>query len=256
MARKRSRTRTEASAGIPEWVVTFGDMMSLLLCFFILLQMFSELKKDQEYQRVVTAIKEAFGYSGAVGVLPVNDPPLRSLIEQLEHMALKHYDEKEVSQSSDLGIDGPRTRVTTVRDGIVFTLGGPSTFDEMSAEIKPEVREELAKLAVMLAGRTNKIEIVGHASPKYFAEGQRWSGPDELSFQRALNVKDVLVELGLDDRVFRIQAAGIREPVRPRAVDPAEAAVNRRVDIILTEQLVEELNTDAWGTDEDLARGG
>ena len=43
--------------GIPEWVVTFGDMMSLLLCFFILLQMFSEVKKDEEYQRVITAIK-------------------------------------------------------------------------------------------------------------------------------------------------------------------------------------------------------
>ena len=47
--------------GIPMWFVTFGDMMTLLLCLFILLQMFSELKKDREYQRVVTAIKEAFG---------------------------------------------------------------------------------------------------------------------------------------------------------------------------------------------------
>ncbi len=57
------------SGGVPEWVVTYGDMMSLLLCFFILLAAFSELKREHEYQRVVTAVKEAFGYSGGVGVM-------------------------------------------------------------------------------------------------------------------------------------------------------------------------------------------
>ena len=50
--------RQQQERGVPEWVVTFGDMMALLLCFFILLQMFSELKQDREYQRVITAIKE------------------------------------------------------------------------------------------------------------------------------------------------------------------------------------------------------
>ena len=43
---KKHRRAKPAVPGVPEWVVTFGDMMSLLLCFFILLQMFSELKKD------------------------------------------------------------------------------------------------------------------------------------------------------------------------------------------------------------------
>ncbi len=62
--------------------------------------------------------------------------------------------------------------------------------------------------------------------------------------------------LGLDDRVFRLEAVGTREPVSPRALEPATAARNRRVEIILTEQLVEETNTDADFTDPDLARGG
>jgi flagellar motor protein MotB len=69
-ARKPAKSTHET----PAWVVTFGDMMALLLCFFILLQMFSELKEDREYQRVITAIKEAFGYSGGIGVLPIDDP--------------------------------------------------------------------------------------------------------------------------------------------------------------------------------------
>jgi chemotaxis protein MotB len=253
MARRKKKAE---APGVPEWVVTFGDMMSLLLCFFILLQMFSELKQDHEYQRVITAIKEAFGYSGGIGVLPVDDPPLRSIIEQLEFMALKNQPETNDSRSPDRGVDGPHMRVTRVREGLVFTIGGPSTFDEGSASIKPEVRGELERLAVMLAGRHNKIEVIGHAAAKYIPEGALFKDLDELSYLRARNVKDVLVELGIDDRVFRLQAAGTREPIRPRALDPAEAAQNRRVEIILTEQLVEELNSDAYGADQNLARGG
>jgi len=249
------KKKQQAAPGVPEWVVTFGDMMSLLLCFFILLQMFSELKKDHEFQRVITAIKEAFGYSGGVGVLPVDDPPLRSVIEVLESMAMKSSRESKTSQSSEEGVDGPHARVTKVRDGVVFTIGGPSTFDEFSAEVKPPVREELARLATLLAGRRNKIVIRGHANAKYLPKDSEWKDLDELSFARARNVKDVLLELGLEDEVFRLEAVGAREPVRPRAVEPNKASENRRVEIILTEQLVEEMNVDAQGTDPDLARG-
>lgn len=242
-------------AEVPAWVVTFGDMMALLLVFFILLQMFSELKRDHEYQRVITAVREAFGYSGGIGVLPVDNPPLRSIIEQLEKMALKNMEDSRISQSDAPGIDGPRLRVTKVREGIVFTIGGATGFDELSAAVKPQVRAELQNLSVLLAGRKNKIVIRGHASAKYIPVGASWRDLDELAFYRARNVKDVLVELGLDDRVFRIEAVGTREPVRPRAVDPSDMAENRRVEIILTEQLVEELNVDWLGTDPNLARG-
>ncbi len=253
MARKKRKSET---AGVPEWVVTFGDMMSLLLCFFILLQMFSELKKDHEYQRVVTAIKEAFGFSGGIGVLPTDDIPLKSMIETLESLAMKTYRETKISQNEVEGMDGPQMRVKSVRDGLAFVIGGPSTFDEGSAEVKPEVRAELAKLAVILKGRRNKIDVVGHAQAMFLPDDARWSNLDELSFARAKNIKDVLVECGLDDRVFRLQAAGVREPAVPRALDPADAAENRRVEIIMTEQLVDELNTDANFTNPNLARGG
>ncbi|MCZ6836600.1 MAG: flagellar motor protein MotB [Planctomycetota bacterium] len=254
MAMKK-RSKPE-EPGVPEWMVTFGDMMSLLLCFFILLQMFSELKKEHEYQRVITAIKDAFGFSGGVGVLPTDDIPLKSMIEVLEAMALKTYSETKISQNDMRGMDGPNMRVKSVRDGISFVIGGPSTFDEYSAEVKPSVRLELEKLATILRGRRNKIEIIGHAQAKYLGPDVPWNSLDELSFARAMNVKDVLVEMGLDDGVFRLQAVGDREPAIPRAIDPSDAAENRRVEIILTEQLVEEMNTDVNFTNPSLAQGG
>jgi chemotaxis protein MotB len=205
---------------------------------------------------VVTAVKDAFGYSGGIGVMPTDDPPLKSIIEQLEYMVLRNYDHTKISQNDTPGLDGPKMRVTKVREGLVFTLGGPSSFDEFSAEIKPGVKDQLAALATMLAGRRNKIILRGHAASKYLPADSNWADLDELSYQRARNVLDELVGLGLEDHVFRIEAVGTREPVRPRAVDPAEAAENRRVEVILSDQLVDEVNTDADFTSPDLARGG
>jgi chemotaxis protein MotB len=245
-----------SSHEVPPWVVTFGDMMALLLCFFILLQMFSQLKEDREYQRVITAIKEAFGYSGGIGVLPIDDPPVRSIVEQLENMAVKQYEGASSSQSPVESLEGAHTRVKKVRDGLMFTIGGPASFDELSAEIKPAVRRELEKLAVLLDGRNNKILVRGHAAAKYLPDSSPWKDLDDLSYHRARNVRAVLVDLGMEDRVFRLEAVGAREPIRPRAHETAEAAENRRVEIILTEQLVEEANTDADFTDPNLARGG
>lgn len=240
------RRKKKPGRNVPEWVVTFGDLMSLLLTFFILLQMFSELKRDHEYQRVITAIKEAFGYAGGIGVMPIDDPPLKSLVEVLETMAVQNnFQETKISNSTDPGLEGPHMRVTRIREGVVFTIGGPSSFDPLSADVKDSVKHELRKLSVLLAGRLNKVEIVGHAAAKYIPDDSPWESLDHLSYKRAENVKDLLVEYGLEDRVFRLTAAGLREPVRPRAVQPEDAAENRRVEIILTELLVDELNSKA-----------
>lgn len=242
---------------MPEWVVTFGDMMSLLLCFFILIQMFSELKQPRQYQRVVDAIREAFGYVGGVGQVPVDDPPLRSMIEAMEAAALRSTRETtRVSQNTDPGVDGSHARVTRIREGVVFTTGGPQAFDELSAKLKPGVRREIEQLVPLLRGRNNRIEIIGHAAAKYIPAGSPWPTLDDLAFARAAAVRDVLIEAGLRDEVFRIVAAGVREPIRPRASDPADIARNRRVEIILSEILVDEANTDAHHTDEQAARGG
>ena len=118
------KKQKDEGGGIPEWVVTFGDMMSLLLTFFILLVSFSELKRPHEYQRVVTAVKEAFGYSGGVGVLPSDDPPLRSMIEMLEEVAKQKSATTKLSESPVESTKGKQTKVRRVHEGLKFTIGG------------------------------------------------------------------------------------------------------------------------------------
>jgi len=253
MARRKKNKKN--TGGVPDWVVTFGDLMSLLLTFFFLLQMFSQLKQHHEYQRVITAVREAFGYSGGVGVLPIDDPPVRSIIEQLEQLAFKQQVTPHTSKSPDEGMEGPSMRVTKVREGLVFTIGGPTTFDPESAVVKEPARPQLEKLASMLVGRTNKIVIRGHAANKYLSDDSQWDDLYELSYARARNVMKLLAKYGVDERMCRLEAVGRWEPVKARAVGIDDTGENRRVEVILTETTVDDVDHDAAHTDADIAQG-
>ena len=56
----------EDDPGIPEWVVTFGDMMSLLLTFFIMLVSMSELKEEERFQAMLESMRRQFGHDSAM----------------------------------------------------------------------------------------------------------------------------------------------------------------------------------------------
>lgn len=256
MAKKCKCKEKPEEPGIPEWVVTFGDMMTLLLCFFILLAAFSELKKEREFQRVITAVQESFGYRGGDGTLPIDDPPTKSMLEILEQVALHHKSHTSQSDSTQKGIVGTEAKVKRIREGLMFTLGGNTTFDPESAELKPEAREELRSIANLLAGRTNKIAVRGHADAKVLSPGSPWDDLDELSFARARAVKAFLVrELDIrKDRIY-LEARGTTEPIVPRAISASDQQVNRRIELIMMEALVDEFNADANYTDPDNASG-
>ncbi len=249
--------REPAAVGVPEWVVTYGDMMSLLLCFFILLAAFSELKKEHEYQQVVTAVQEAFGVTGGAGVLPVDDIPARSMLKKLQELLSERSASIKPAENTEKNIAGDHTRVTRIRDGLMFTLGSSDTFDPESAELKPDVREELRAIAELMKGRNNRIVVRGHTDPKILTADSPWSDLYDLSYARAHAVVRFLIdEAGLEPTRIRAEACGDTEPILARATGPESQRVNRRVEVILLETLVEDINPDAHFTDPDNAKGG
>lgn len=258
MASKQKKPKPQQNEpGVPEWVVTFGDMMSLLLCFFILLAAFSELKKEHEYQRVITAVKEAFGWQGGQGFVPSDDEPTRSFMQILSEMALESRSKTERSQADVQGMVGQHSEVKRIREGLVFTIGGNSTFQSESAVLSETAKADLRAIANLIRGRNNKIAIRGHADSKTLSPDSEWKDLYELSYARARSVMQFLVEqMGMREEVFYLDARGASEPVNPRAVEGSAQQINRRVEIILTETLLDEVNPDAYHTDPDHARGG
>jgi chemotaxis protein MotB len=241
-----AKRRDKKSGGVPEWVVTYGDMMSLLLCFFILLASLSELK-DDEIEPVLEAIREAFGQTEGQGFAPMEEMPLQSVIEKLEQTALYREEIPKRSVTDDPGVDGRDTTVTRVREGLQFTVGGLITFEPGSAELKPQAREALQKVGRTIQGQNNKIEIRGHAAGADLPADSPYNSLWDLSFARARAAADYLTgeAIGVDPRRLRLVGCGDTEPLVARVYDPTQLQVNRRVEVIVTESLVQDFEAGA-----------
>jgi chemotaxis protein MotB len=84
MAKKKEKSE----AGAPAWMITYGDMMSLLLCFFIMLVAMSEIKAEEKFEQVMQSLREAFGYQGGMGAVPTLEPPKISMLQRLESIVI------------------------------------------------------------------------------------------------------------------------------------------------------------------------
>jgi len=229
------KKKDKAGGGdIPDWIVTYGDLMSLLLCFFILLAAFSELKKPEENQEVMDSVNEAFGLAGGVGRVEAPSEPRKTqpnpILTQNRNMADSFARAKRVEPT----VTGREDTVSSIQDGPRFVLGGRLLFAPGSFELTDEHKSMLMdKVAPRFAGATELVVIRGHA----WGEADLRSGLSlrDLAFERASAVRVFLVdEAGLPGPLLRTEAVGAAEP---KTLNPEDGeAENRRVEILRTER--------------------
>lgn len=220
-------------------MVTYGDMMTLLLCFFVIIVSMSEMKKDQKFQEVMDSIRAAFGYEGSIGAVPVPSSSKNSLVEQLRKVILPERIKREGDSDED-GIDGRVFRVTNVRDGLTVEVGGRISFDRFGADLKPEGRALLARLASKVVGHNTIIKVRGHATLEALPPDSPFDDRMDLSLARAVAVSDALREFGIRPQRIRIVGAGAYEPLLAQVYTEERRAVNRRVEVVVTEAIVDD----------------
>ncbi|RME38088.1 MAG: hypothetical protein D6788_08100 [Planctomycetota bacterium] len=232
--------KQEQPEGAPEWMVTYGDAMTLLLCFFVILVSMSEIKKNERFQEVVESLRRAFGgYKGAVGAVPIQNVSTNTLISKLLELevpiVLKHK-----GDADEEGIHGREFRVTNVRDGLEVVVGGRITFDRFSAVLKPRGRTLIAQTAERLRGYNTKILIRGHATREPLPEDSLYKDARDLSYARAKAVADELIRHGVRPIRLVLVAVGDTEPLVRQAYTEQRRALNRRVEILVTEELIDD----------------
>lgn len=83
-----ARKKASGGGGAPEWLVTFADLMSLLVCFFVLIISFS-VQDKQKMQIVAGSMKDAFGVkenSRRLGVIEMEGIPIRDYMKQVSQV--------------------------------------------------------------------------------------------------------------------------------------------------------------------------
>jgi chemotaxis protein MotB len=236
-------------AGVPEWVVSFGDMMSLLLTFFIMLVSMSEMKKDDKFQAVVDSLREQFGdHVAAVMVQSGDLRPPNGRIAKLQKTA-KHQREEMMRGSKVSGPKGDFDRVEVIRAGKRSGVGTVIYFDDFNADLTEEAKEKLRQLNDEIAGKPQKIEIRGHTSLRPLAPGDKFGDHWSLAYQRALAAMRYMVkDLSVDPHRIRVTSAGANESVAT-AADSSETPHNARVEVMVLGEVVTDLRVE----DRDIA---
>lgn len=230
--------------GIPEWVLTYGDLMSLLLCFFILLAAFSELKQPREYQRVLDAIKEAMGASGNPGTIDISSITTNSPISPMTQFKPKADPEMSKSKTLDDNVKGRNDKVSQVHENERQVIGGAMPFEPGQGDLSAEVKRRLSNdVAPRLRGLNRRVIIRGHSWGVTDASdaGDRW----KLSYERASKVANYLIEeCGIDPITLTLEVVGDAEPLKVPTTDVENAPANRRVEVFLTDVMIDELHPD------------
>jgi len=185
------RKKEEPKEGAPEWMCTFSDMMSLLLCFFVLLFAMSTIE-EKKFIQVAGAFRDAFG--GRIAPYAIPNIRDRRTIEEISKspqlVKRKAYGKDEVltrlkQQYKTLKLDDIVT-VKGTEKGIQFTLLGDSLFDRSSAEIRPEAYSFLQYIGENLRELPqNPLKFVGHADSGPPPPKKLYADKWQLSMARA-----------------------------------------------------------------------
>lgn len=242
--KKKAPEHEEQGESAPMWIVSFADLVTLLMSFFVILAAGKpqDTATDPDFARVVAAVKAAFKN------MPEASEPLDpkadvdEIMRKLQALLQKPDPQrkKPPGDTDQGGIQGRSFRVRRIRDGMEIAAGGPVFFDPFAAALNPQGKDEIARLATTLKGHRNLIEVRGHALEEPRPEDWTYQDAMELSYNRAITVSNELIKGGVDPRAIRIVAAGGNEPVTRGVYDPARMAENRRVEIMVRETYLDD----------------
>ncbi len=246
--------------GVPAWVMTFADLMTLLMCFFVLLLSFSEMDVAK-FKQLSGSMKDAFGVQSEIQVRTIpkgtsvvaqefspgkpEDTPLnqvRQFTIDSNRNTLDALDResKEIEETRDHArrlrmalkeeIQQGSVAIQTEGMKIIVHIMENASFDSGYADVRPEFVPVLAKIAELIDNNSGEVTIAGHTDNVPISN-VRFRSNWELSSSRAVSVTHELLKRSTIDAA-RVTIMGHAD-TRPRAPnDTAEdRAKNRRVDV-------------------------
>jgi chemotaxis protein MotB len=239
MARKKKDP--PSSPGAPLWLATYGDMVTLVLCFFVLLYSFSTINA-QKFAALADSLQSAFHVmpgapdnSNSPGVITgalgegAGDASVRtnSNLSEAASRVLALVQEAIKGEHMEDEI-----QVTITERGIEISLSEQLLFVEGSARLLPEATRIIYKIGHVLDTLPNLLSVEGHtdsAIPENSIYRNNWG----LSSARASSVTSYLNEsVGIGGNRLRAVGFGSTAPIVPNDTE-ALMRLNRRVDIVI-----------------------
>jgi chemotaxis protein MotB len=237
-----ARKKRESGGGpsSTEWLTTYSDMVTLMLCFFVIMFNPDEGTSAQMQQIAASMNTGGLGVlAGGMTLSPGRNVDLGNTVMSLPSMergrSLGTALRKAVSLFNP-EIRSNKVKVTHDERGLVISLASDAFFNPASARINIEqTRDILLRLGTLLASDElagRKLRVEGHTDDEAIDPAGPWQDNWELSTARSISVLHYLADIGIDER--RFQVAGFADTMPLASNDSPEGrAYNRRVDIII-----------------------
>jgi len=233
-AEEKKEQKCECEAGAPAWMVTYSDLVTLLLTFFVLLLSMASMDPVR-FTEASSSLKDAFGVHKepahvefAIPVLP--SPPITQFSPIQEQTTEKVY-EKIKSQIDSLRLDKDVGVMKQNDDSIVLRVNDSVLFQPGQAKVSPKSYPILRNVADIIRPLPMDLRIEGHTDDAPIANSRY--GNWDLSVARSVSVLRFFTQSDLLplDRMAAV-GYGKDKPVVPNR-DEATRALNRRVDFVL-----------------------
>ncbi|MBF0143808.1 MAG: OmpA family protein [Magnetococcales bacterium] len=218
--------------GAPAWLLTFGDLMSLLLTFFILLISMSTTD-IVKFKDAAGSLKEAFGIQTIQQITPLPTGENFITTEFQQEVILVRLKEKlEVILENNT--DAGEAELISLEEGFLMPLNHDFLFVPGTHTLTPEARPVLMQIATVIGGIPNLIRVEGHTSeetpPTPYASN--W---ERSAAEAAAVVHFLATEGGVDPHRLQVRSMGEFLP-RVASASPKGVRDNHRLEIMISRE--------------------
>jgi len=259
----------EVKMGAPAWMATFADLMSLLMCFFVMLLSFAEMDA-LKFKQVAESLERAFGVQREVKVIEVpmgTSPDLThfspgkpeptsqdtvkqhtsedlpsletftgdtTILQSIQETVDRQIEltQKHLEEELSMELMSGQLQIERVENRIIVRIEEKGSFPSGSADIASAFAKSLERIANAVASVPGDLSVEGH-SDDIPMRSARFRSNWELSSSRAAVVAGALLQAA-DIPPTRVRVQGFAE-TRPRVPNDStpNRALNRRVEVVI-----------------------
>lgn len=212
------------------WIISLIDLLTLMLCFFVMLVAMSKIKTDK-WQHVIDTLSTTMNPTRATPqAVPSADYNISTIFRRraINLDYLMAVLEQKVAKSEVL----KDSTLVLLEDRLILSLSGERLFRSGTAQLADRARTELFELGGVLRNIENQIGVAGYSEEDSF-EGASYTSDWELSLARSIQVGNALKSAGYRSEILsygygrsrNIELAGISAERRQ--------ILSRRIDIVI-----------------------
>ncbi len=227
-------TKEKTEEDVPLWLITFTDVMALMLTFFVLLYSMS-VPDVEKWEELSTAVNQGLSKfqsanfsAGSIDRINIDKIAVNKALS-LDY--LRPLIEKSIAKSERL----KGLIIIPQNDRLILSLPADLLFKGGEAEVSIEGKRALFALGETLARIKNRVEIIGHADPRPI-QGGTYNNNWALSLARAASVSSALDDVGYNKpSIVRGLSSGRYEDLPDNMAEDDRLKFSRRVDVVIME---------------------